>query len=293
MGRDRRAVVSVVGTLLSLLVFFALFGIFLTQVAPVWMSENEEALTVQLESSLGNLKADIDTQVTEGGPSVLSVPFQLNSATIPLLAQPTSAYFSFIPGAIGIFSNVTMQPAPGATGHSIFTENISLGVFTLVVPNRYYAPQTFSMENDAVIQSQGTGQQVIEFPPTFSLNSTPSGIDLTASIVDLTGTSTQSTGLGTQEVFSHFVTTQSIESTSANHELNATFTEGTSYPCAWTQFLSSTLNASGVSVTHTITPSSCPTSVPSPVPVKITFRGLTQFTLIYSEIRVVIGVGTE
>ncbi len=289
-----------VGTLLALLVFFALFGVFLTQYVPLWMSENEQSLTSQMEVSLAELKNGIDGQVASGGPAVVSTPFPLSSQSIPLISQPTVATITFVPPSpgSGTYSNVSMRPAPGATGAgTIFYENVSMGTLQIAVPSRYYSPQTFSLENDAVVEEQGTSQQVIEFPPTLSVNQTGSGYGVTESIVELTGIATQATGVGTQEAFSHFVFSQTFTSTSATDTLNAQFTEGTFYPCAWSAFVASTFAQapSGFTSSHytTTAPSSCASTLTTSYPFKVAFTDLASFTLIYAEVRLVIGVGTE
>lgn len=296
LRRDSRAVVSVVGTLLALLVFFALFGVFLTQYVPIWMTENEQALAVQDQSALAQLKSNIDLQATDGGPPVFSTPFQLSSQGIPLVAQPTTGTITFIPSSPGVFANVSLRPGPGNAG-GLYWQNISLGTLSMQLPNRYYSPQSFSLENDAVLQAQGNGQQLVDFPPTFALNSTGAGIGVTATIIQLSGASTQATSTGSQEVFSHLVFSQTITSTSPTATLKATFYEGTLFPCAWDAFVNSTIAQSGINFNGhypTITPSlaSCTTGT-SPFPVKVTFTNLASFTLIYAQIRLVIGVGVE
>ena len=294
---NSRAVVSVVGTLLALLVFFALFGVFLTQYVPLWMSENEQTLTSQTETSLADLKLGIDGQVASQGPAVIAVPFTIASQSIPLIAQPTVASITFIPPSPGgnTYANVSMKPGPGG-GTGSFGENNTIGTVQVKVPSRYYSPQVFSLENDAIIQTQAAGQQVVEFPPTLSVNQTGGGFGVTASIVQITGISTQATGVGTQEIFSHFVYSYAFSSTSATSVLAAKFIEGTFYPCAWSAFVASTFAQapSGFSSHYSVVaPGSCSSPLASAYPFKVSFTGLASFTLIWAEVKLVIGVGTE
>ncbi|MCI4359743.1 MAG: hypothetical protein L3J95_04915 [Thermoplasmata archaeon] len=295
--RDSRGVVSVVGTLLALLVFFALFGVFLTQYVPLWMSENEQTLTTQVETALANLKGGIDGQVASQGPAVIATPFPISSQSIPLIAQPTAAAITFVPPSPGggTYSNVSMKPGPGGSTGAFF-ENQTVGTVQIKIPSRYYSPETFLLENDAIIQSQGNGQQVVEFPPTLSVNQTGSGYGVTASLIQVTGISTQATGVGTQEIFSHFVYSDAFTSTSAAGTLTAKFIEATFYPCAWSSFVTSTFAQapSGFSSHYTITaPGSCSGPPATSYPFKVAFTGLTSFTLIWAEVHLVIGVGTE
>jgi hypothetical protein len=297
--RGSRAVVSVVGTLLALLVFFALFGVFLTQYVPLWMSENEQTLTSQIETALADMKVGIDGQVASQGPAVIATPFPISSQSIPLIAQPTVATITFLPPTpgSGTYANISMKPAPGS-GSGLFYENDSLGTLQVQVPSRYYSPETFSLENDAVIQAEENGQQVVEFPPTLSVNQSGSGYGVTASLIQVKGISTQATGVGTQEIFTHFVYSNSFTSVSATNAVTAKFVDSTFYPCAWSSFMTNTFAqapsgfASGSHYSITA-PGSCSGVPTSSYPFKVSFTGLASFTLIYAEVLVVIGVGTE
>lgn len=296
LQKSSRGVVSVVGTLLAMLVFFALFGVFLTQYLPLWMTDNESQLSVQMQSSLAGLKSNVDLQTALNGPAVYSSPFVTSSQGIPILAQPTTAIVSFIPASSGIFATVTMNPGPGNFG--LYTQNITLGTLAVTLPDRYYSPQAFSFENDAVIQSQGGAQQVVVFPPSFALNQTGTTIGVTVSLVQLVGQATQTVQGGSQEVFSHFVFAQTVQSTSAAGTLTATYTVGTNYPCAWSTFLKNTILQSGVTFSGSssyavTTPATCPAGTPSPAAVKVQFTNISSITLVLSEVKLVVGIGVE
>lgn len=296
--------VSVVGTLLSLLVFFALFGIFLTQYLPLWMSEDEQELTVQVQTSLADLKTGIDGQVTAGGPAVVAIPLLLSSQSVPLLTQPTSAAVVFEPpgSAGGPYSGYSISPAPGsASSKTSLVQNVTVGNLQVTIPSRYYTPEAFSLENDAIVQTQTSTQQVLEFPPTISFNVSAGGFGVTAALIVLTGVSTSASGSGTEEIFTHFQFTQSFVATSANASESAAIVEGTNFPCAWYNFMNSTLHNSapagfGAHVASLVKPpaSAC-TGQPgsSPYPFKVQFTNLASFKLIYAEVRLVIGVGTD
>jgi len=239
----------------------------------------------------------IDGQVAIQGPAVLATPFPIDSQSIPLIAQPTAASLTFVPPSpgSGTYANLSMKPGPGGSTGAFF-ENQTIGTLQVKIPSRYYSPQTFLLENDAIIQSQGNGQQVVEFPPTLSVNQTGSGYGVTASLVQITGISTQATGVGTQEVFSHFTSSYAFTSASAAGTLTAKFIEATFFPCAWSSFVTSTFAQapSAFSSHYTITaPGSCSSPLASTYPFKVAFTGLTSFTLILAEVHLVIGVGTE
>ena len=189
-----------VGTLLALLVFFALFGIFLTQYVPLWMTDNESQFTAQTATSFAELKEDIDTQYILGGPPTFGSSFTLASNGIPLLAQPTEGTLAFLPttcpggfytkattsspGLYGqpaspsycVFENVTLSVGPGGSGP--YTQHVPSGVLEMLLPNRYYNTQTFYFEDDAVVQSQGGVQQILTFPPPLNVTTINSNLSL-------------------------------------------------------------------------------------------------------------------
>jgi hypothetical protein len=292
--RSSRGVVAVIGTLLALLVFFALFGVFLTQYLPLWMNENEVAFTEQAEASMAQLKSNIDLQAALQAPPVYQTPFTMNSEGVPLIAQPTVGVLSFIPFTPGVFANVSMNPGPGE-GH-MFYQNISLGTVSMYLPNRYYSPQTFSFEDDAVVQSQTQLTQILAFPPTMTVNQTGTSIAVTMSLVQLLGNASQVITTGTQEVSSHFIFSQTYSSngTGLPGSLAASFSLGTHYPCAWATYLNSLLSASNIGASHyTLTPSTCVASNGNVVDVSLSFRGISYFGLVFSEFNLVTGVGVE
>lgn len=286
--------VSVVGTLLALLVFFALFGIFLTQYLPLWMTDNESAFTAQTQSSFAALKSNVDLQMELGGPPVYTTPFTMASQGVPLLAQPTAGTLNFLPSQQGVFANVSMSVGPGGSGS--LWQNYSLGTLSMTLANRYYSPQVFEYEDDAVIQSQGDTTQIVAFPPLLTLNGTGTGLGVSIALVQLYGNATQAVSTGTQEVASHFLLTQTYTSTgpTGGGLFNAEFKLGTHYPCAWTRYLSSTLNQSGAPAAHyTLSPTVCQASGGIAKIVDLKFLNIASFTLVLGAFTLVMGVGVE
>jgi hypothetical protein len=292
--RNSRGVVSVIGTLLALLVFFALFGVFLTQYLPLWMNENEVTFTNRAESSMAELKSNIDLQAAVGSPPVFQTPFSMNSEGVPLIAQPTVGILSFIPFTPGVFANVTMNPGPG--NGKLFSQNVTLGTVTMYLPNRYYSAQTFSLEDDAVVQAQTDTTQILAFPPTMTVNQSGSQISVTMSLVQLLGNASQVITTGTQEVSSHFIFAQTYASngTGLPGSLTASLTLGTHYPCAWATYLSQLLTSSKIGAAHyTLSPSTCVASLGNVVTLSLHFMAISTFTLVFSEFNIVTGVGVE
>jgi hypothetical protein len=290
---DRRAVVSVVGTLLALLVFFALFGIFVTQYVPLWMNDNESAWTAQVQEALAQLKSNMDLQVALGNPPLLSTPVVMASQAIPLIAQPTAGVLSFTPQLAGVFANVSMTAGPGNSGP--FYQNFSLGTLRLQLPNRYYAPQTFELENDAVVQSQSDIHQILAFPPPIAFNSSGGHVGVVIGMYQMIGNASQAVSTGTEQIYSHYISTQNyISHGIAGATFNAKFVMGTHYECGWQAFLKGLLQSSGLPIgMATLTPSTCSASLTKAQDVTLSLTGISSLQLIVANFEIVIGVGVE
>src|SRR5579863_9369375 len=252
LSRQREGVVAVVGTLLSLLVFLALFGIFITQFLPLWMNENEAQFTGQTQAAFATMKSNADLQATLGAPAVMATPFVMASQGVPLLAQPTPGVLSFIPSQPGVFANVTVTPGP-ANSQPLY-QNFSLGVVQMSLANRYYSPQVFEFEDDAVIQSQSAVSQLVLYPPGLSINVTGNQVGVTLTLLQLAGNASQTVSTGTQEVYSHYLFTQSYTSNSTSNIVHATLKLGTFFPCAWVTFLLSAFQNAGAGSHLTMSP---------------------------------------
>jgi hypothetical protein len=301
-------VVAVIGTFLSLLIFFALFGVFLTQYLPIWMTEDEQQLANQVQASMAQLKAYVDLQASLGGSPVYTVPFPTVSQSVPLLSQPTNAIITFLPFTSGIYASLSMSPGPGNPSNlppSSYSENVSLGRLVVQQPDRYFSPQTLSFEADGVVQTQSYTKQVLEYPPVINVNQSGNISGVTISIVQLVGPAAQSSGVGTQEISTHYVFSQAIYSSSAADALSASYVVGTQYPYAWGTYLNTVLSTSNLTATHyalTVcgkavpvggaVPTCSSNSVAGQV-VKVQFTNLGSITFIFSELRIVLGEGVQ
>ena len=276
----KRGVVAVIGTLLSLLVFFALFGIFLTQYVPLWMTDNEAQFTNAAAASFIQLKGGIDSQYALGLPPTLGTSFTISSQGVPLIAQPTEGTLTFLPSqcpggfyvkggsgatsanlgqpvnpAYCVFQNQTLSVGPGGSGK--YYQKVATGVLSMQLPNRYYSSQSFYLEDDGVVQTQSGGYQVMAFSPPFNVTRSAGNTTVSSSFLQLTGNATSVIGQGSEEVYSHLRFTQTITSSGTFVASNSTFTPfvytyeiGTQFPCAWSRFLQSQLNVSGVPVSQ-------------------------------------------
>ena len=275
LRRDRHGVVAVIGTLLALLVFFALFGIFLTQYVPLWMTDNESQLTAQASTSFATFKSAVDAQYTLNGPQSYGSPFVISSQAVPLIAQPTQGSLVFLPStcpggffvkgvtpgwnatnngqpvnpAYCMFANVTETIGPGGSG--LYWQSIASGALQLTLPNRYYTPENFFFEDDAVIQSQSSGYQIMAFPPPLNVSNLGGNTTVTSSFLQLYGNASTVIGQGSEEVYSHLRYSQTVISNgrisgSSFTPTKFTFVIGTQYPCAWSPYLYKVVTSSGV-----------------------------------------------
>jgi len=333
----RRGVVAVIGTLLSLLVFFALFGIFLTQYLPVWMSDNESQLVTSAATSFLSFKSQVDSQYSLDGPPTLGTPFTISSNGVPLLASPTLATLSFIPqtcpnptgysasfyskGVVGasasnygqpinpafcVFENQTLSVGPGGSGQ--YTQRIASGVLQLVIPNRYYTPETFYYEDDGVVQSQVGGYQVMAFAPPFNVTRASGNTTVTSSLLFLTGNSTSWIGQGSVEAYSHLLFSQEVTSNGVYVPASSSYTPfsyvfevGTEYPCAWSTFLEGQLAGLPTSQYNTYLPGttnatlpytgSCNNPAGTTTVLALTITSVNFATLFYAGVEVTVAVG--
>ncbi|MCU0852527.1 MAG: hypothetical protein MUC90_04635 [Thermoplasmata archaeon] len=169
-------VAATVGTIMSLLVFITMFGIFTNQFVPVWMNDNEsEHMSVVIEQ-FSTLKSSVDISISNTANSLIAptpvfVPLTLSSAGIPVFAASTAGIMSFVPEGFGSrpVINVTYNyysTATGGTGYQLNSNNDGKagGYLELYCPNRYYVEQRIIYENGAVILNQTDGEVVLAGP---------------------------------------------------------------------------------------------------------------------------------
>jgi hypothetical protein len=267
-------VAAVVGTLLALLVFFALFGIFLTEYLPLWMTDNESEFTAQSETALANFKSNIDAQGDLGGPSVYATSFPLSSDGVPLLAQPTQGKLILLPptcpSGFGtpsgktyqfpvntstcVFETESFSAQSGTTYASPWNQTTTTALVEMELPNRYYTSQTFFFEDDAVIQTEYGAHSSVIGPPPLTLTKTARNLTVTTSFVGLYGNSTVAIGVGSEEVYTHLISTSRttsnglfLASNRSSVPFTFTFEIGTRNVCAWFTYLTQLVGTAGLS----------------------------------------------
>jgi len=311
--------VAVVGTLLALLVFFTLFGLFLTQYVPLWMSENESAFTSGAATSFAQFKSQVDSQYVLDAPPVLGTPFTISSAGIPLLAQPTQGVINFLPQVcpggfnatapgIGqpknpsfcVFENQTIAPAFG--GHGNLSYEVTTGILEMILPNRYFTSELFALEADGVVQVQSGMNQLMAYAPPLNLTRLAGNTTVSSSFLQLLGNATTVSGQGSEEVYSHLKFAQQLSYNGYNatsHVLRAfnyTFEIGTEWPCAWSSFLWHQLNVSGIpSTQYKWSPyrGSCGTALGTTTVLTLSLTAVNYVSLFYAGTQVSVGIGSS
>ncbi len=256
---QRRGVVAVVGTLLALLVFFSLFGVFLTQYVPLWMEQDESQFSNQVQTSLATLKSGVDDQVILGDIPSYAVPFVLASQSVPLFAQPTQATLSYLVGCPGGFaSNGTPEQigtcafervayGSGTTtihNHPYQSPTLTTDFLEVTLPDRYFPPVSYYFENDGISEAQSSSQQTMLVPPLFNVTKTGTTISVASSLLDLVGPSGSLSGQGSKDVTSTYVAATNVSSTDrfttssgTLRTFNLTMTLGVHEVCSWYNLL--------------------------------------------------------
>ncbi len=249
LRRSRRGVATVIGALLVVVIFFTIFGAFLTQTIPVWMGQNETSWTNNGEMSMASLKADVDLQYSLGASPVYSVPFSLSSSGIPVLASPTQGSLVFTGGGGTAYANLTISAGAGSIS---YVQNVSTGTLTMNLPNRYASPETLAFQNDAVIRVPSGAGPTIAFSPLFSLRHVPGNTSLALVLLNTVGAERSTSAPGTQPVTSTLlarsvITTQGLFGVNGSAgSFGVTLRIGSVYACAWEAYLANALSVSGI-----------------------------------------------
>lgn len=291
MRRSRRGVAAVVGTLLALLVFLSIFGIFLTSYLPLWMTDNESAWAVTVENQFGQIDHTMELLYLENKVNwAAQNPVTMSSASVPVFSQPTVGALSFSASPM-IYTNVTFHML-GSSGWQY--RNVSTGTVGMNLGNRYYVPVTLSLEDGAVVLSQGANQQSLTFQPSYVANFSGTHSNLYLTLFATYGNNSVLNQQGTAEVYTTYSTSQAYSGVQGGTPVYLNLS--TYYPCAWYSYWNQSntnLNQSGfpthptVHAHQTVTPLSptfnaCSSSVTtprSPVLISVYFPMITYFSL--------------
>jgi hypothetical protein len=289
-----------VGTLLALLVFLSIFGIFLTEYVPLWMTDNEESFSNSVASQFGAIKQTMDSLYVSGKTSfAVANPVSMASNGVPVFAQPTQGILGFSEPSY-LYTNVSF--ILGGTSHW-FWQNFSTGMIQDRLGDRYYVPLTYALEGDSVIQSQSAYQQTVLFQPSVIANQSGARPSLYLTMFSMTGNNTNgaTTSTGLAEVYTTYMSSQTYTG-AYNTRVFLNFT--TYYPCAWSNSwnkTSVTLNTSGYRFGPNVHPLPGPNAYPVgacsnnlvqyPEKLQISFTPVSTFVLTVVYFQVNIGVG--
>lgn len=297
LRKNRRGLVAVVGTLLSLLVFLSLFGTFLTFYLPLWMADNEANFTSDVAASMAELQSNVQLQVATGNPPVLSTPFTMSSESVPLLSVPTTGTLSFLPRSPG--ASVSLSIPNFLTPKTPYVQNFggSLGTMQVTLPNRYYSPEVFNYEDGAVIQYEGDTNQIIAYPPIFYLDKVGASLDLTLELIQMYGNATRLTSPGTIQVYSTLLGASQVLKNNNTVSVAALYLNVTThYPCAWSNFFTQSRTLAGVNstqmgITYTSGYTPCTSVSGQARTIYVLITNITTVTLILANVQISAGIG--
>ncbi|MBX8632510.1 MAG: hypothetical protein J9259_08375 [Thermoplasmata archaeon YP2-bin.285] len=249
--KDREGVASVVGTILALLVFLSILGIFTNHYVPSMMAGNEHNHDSQVITQISELKQDIDNMMLyylNSHSNTLSsyTPLTLGSSGVPMFATGTQGQLGIIPVAgkqdpsMSVLFNYTLN------GNTFRENSLSGGGVVVNIPNRYYIPQSVLYQNDAVLLGQSGGQVMLANP---GFNVTSSGSAVSISLLQLsieTPTSSNITFSGTNTVG---LTSQLLEFSQQTYSVTGPIKIQiiTPFATAWENFINSTFRQAGLS----------------------------------------------
>jgi hypothetical protein len=170
---NNEGVAATVGTIMSLLIFLTLFGMFTNQFVPVWMNDNESSHMSTTIQQFASIKSSIDLAVSNYANSLIApapvfVPVTLSSAGIPVFAAPTAGILSLLPMSLTTRPtfNITYTYYSGDEPNTLSPNNDgqSGGMLDLYCPNRYFVEQHLVYENGAIILNQTDGEYIVAGP---------------------------------------------------------------------------------------------------------------------------------
>ncbi len=144
-------IASTVGTIFALMIFTALLGMFMTQVVPVTMKENEAEHDRQVLSQLSTLRSTMDIlTLTKDTNYTAYVPLKMGADGVPFFASPTYGQLSLYPTTPPVSKYMLKFNFTDKFGNSIVRS--SAGSLQFISPNKYYVPEVFEYANGAIMR---------------------------------------------------------------------------------------------------------------------------------------------
>ncbi len=144
-------IASTVGTIFALMIFTALLGMFMTQVVPVTMKENEAEHDRQVLSQFSTLRSMIDIlTLTKDTNYTAYVPIKMGADGIPFFASPTYGQLSLYPKTAGTSGYSMSLNFTDKYGNDVVRNGS--GSVQFIAPNKYYVPEVFEYANGAIMR---------------------------------------------------------------------------------------------------------------------------------------------
>jgi hypothetical protein len=228
--KNDRAVAAVVGTLLALLVFLSIFGIFITEYVPLWMDQEEQLYTITVSNQMASIKQGMDTLFLEDKLNyAMANPVTLTSGSVPVFTQPTQGLLNF-ESAPTLYANATFHLSGTSNW---FSANASSGTIYMVSGDRYYSPLTYFIEGDALISSQSNNAQNIVLSPSVESNYSGTQSTLYLTLFATYGNYSSTGNVPTAQVYTTLIATSTYYGASPT----PVFLNISTYnPCAWSKY---------------------------------------------------------
>ncbi|MDQ1371259.1 MAG: hypothetical protein QG582_173 [Candidatus Thermoplasmatota archaeon] len=254
---DDEGVSATIGTIMSLLVFLTMMGMFTNQFVPVWMSDNESTHMADAMTQIIGLKADIDGMVVDYSDSQLApapivAPITLHAPGIPIFAEATSGILQFNHETMYAKPCLNVSYDEGGTDGYVLgptTGGHSGGYLSLYSPNRYYVEQRLIYENGAVILNQTDGEFVVT-GPQFAVSDVSGSRVVKITQVSMLGMNKTIGGTGTKLVNAEmlYAGTTELRNDGGN---DVTISIVSIYGSAWENYFKNALNGSLADLDYT------------------------------------------
>lgn len=250
--RKEEGIASTVGTIFALMIFTSLLSMFMVQVVPVQIKENEAEHDMEVLSQLSQLRSVIDIlTLTKNTNYTAYVPIKLGAPGVPVVASPTYGQLSVYPAGLNSTYDLNVS---FVDNYSNYVSLHSQGSIQFTAPNRYYVPETFSYENGAIIRYNFYAKNAImPIKPNMKFQNVSGHVNVSMTMeniygppVTVTGVETRSLGVTLQGVYTQ---TYFLGGKELNLTINDTYYYGLmplNFTKYWIQEISNMLNESGI-----------------------------------------------
>ncbi len=198
-GNCEEGIASTVGTIFALMIFTALLSMFIVQVVPVQIKQNEAEHDMHVLSQFSQMRSMVDMMIlTKDTNYTAYVPVKLGANGVAIVSSPTYGQLSFFPTG----PNETFRVGVEFTdvyGNHIYQN--SSGSLQFIAPNRYYVPEAFSYENGAVMRYNFDSKNALMVvKPNFQFVPTGTGVNVSFTLQKLFGPPVTVAGVETRSV---------------------------------------------------------------------------------------------